>query len=99
MALCSEAVQGGAEGVCGEVPLPQSRSKLSDAGCRVLADALQNIDEVGVRVDAMQPAGDDERLDDTAERRPAEVPIFAPHRDDSEGTLEVVRVERYIGIG
>src|SRR6185437_6953406 len=89
--------------VCGEVPLPQSRSKLSDAGCRVLADALQDVDEVGVHVDAMQPAGDDERLDDAnmlgAELRPAEVPIFTPHRYDSQGALKVVRVQRDIGVG
>ena len=30
----------------------------------MLADLLQHIDQVGVRIDAMQPAGDDQALDD-----------------------------------
>jgi len=30
----------------------------------MLADALQNIDEVGVRIDAVQSAGDDQALRD-----------------------------------
>jgi hypothetical protein len=68
-------------GVCCEVPLPQSRSKLRDARCRVLADALQNVREVGIHINAVKRACEDERLNDAnmlgAELRPAEAPIFA----------------------
>lgn len=88
---------------CRKVPLPQPRSKLSNQGCRVLADALQNVDEIGVHVYAVKAACDDERLNDAdvlgAELGPAEVPVLAPHWDHSQCTLEVVRVERHIGVG
>lgn len=80
--LCCEIVQGGPQRVCGEGLLPQPRGQLGDAGYRVLCDALQDIDEVGIHVDAVQAASDDERLDDAdvlrAEFCPAEVPVFRP---------------------
>lgn len=40
-----------AQWVGDEVLLPQPRGEFGDARCGVLADTLQNIDEVGVRVD------------------------------------------------
>ena len=62
----------GAHGVGGEVLFPQTRRQFGDAAGRMLADPLQNIDEVGVRIDAVQPAGDDQTLDD-ADVRGAEL--------------------------
>ena len=47
----------------------------------MLAHSLQDVDEVGVDVDSVQAAGDDEGLDDAdlpgAEFGPAEVPVLA----------------------
>ena len=44
----------------------------------MLADPLQHIDEIGVRIDAVESAGDDQALDDAdvlgAELGPAEEP-------------------------
>ena len=69
----------------------------------MLADPLQDIDQVGVGIDAMQAAGDDQALDDAdvfgTELGPAEDPVLASHGDDSQGALQVVRVDRNIGIG
>jgi hypothetical protein len=40
----------GAHGVGGEVLFPQTRRQFGDAAGGMLADALQNVDEVGVRM-------------------------------------------------
>ena len=48
----------------GEVLFPQARGEFCDAAGGMHTDALQDIDEVGVGVDAVQPAGDDQTLDD-----------------------------------
>ena len=49
------------------------------------AYALQDIDQVGVDVNAMEPAGHDEALHDThvfgAQFSPTEIPIFPAHWD------------------
>ena len=62
--------------VGGEVLLPQERCQFSDPAGRLFADPLQRIDEVNVRIDAVQATGDDQTLDDTdvfgAEFGPAE---------------------------
>jgi hypothetical protein len=42
--------------------LPQPRRELGDASGRLYGDALQHIDEVGVRIDVVEPASDDEAL-------------------------------------
>ena len=71
-----EILNVGAQRVGGEVLFPQPRRELGDAAGRMLADPLQYIDEIGVRIDAVQSAGDDQTLDDAdvlgAEFGPAE---------------------------
>ena len=71
-------MQVGAQRVIGEVLLPQTWRELGDAGSGVLRDALKHIDEVGVGIDAMEAAGDDQALDDAdvagAELGPTEKP-------------------------
>ena len=57
-------MQVGAQRVIREVLFPQTRRELCDPGCGVLRDALEHIDEVGVRIDAVKAAGDDQALDD-----------------------------------
>ena len=61
---------------------PKAWGQLGDASSRVLADTLQDIDEVGVDVDLVQAAGDDQALYDSdvfgPELGPTEIPIFAP---------------------
>jgi len=50
--LCSE-VQIRAQWIRREVLLPQPRRKFSHPRSRMLTDSLQNVDEIGVRVDAV----------------------------------------------
>ena len=61
--------------------LPQPRRELCDIGGRVLADTLENVDQIVVRIDVVQPTGCDQALDDAdvlgAQLGPAEHPIFA----------------------
>ena len=61
--------------------LPQTRRQLSNFARRMNAEPLQHIDQVGIGVDAMQAARDDQTLHDAdvlgAELGPAEVPILA----------------------
>lgn len=45
--------------ILAEVLLPESRRGLGHATGWVLADALQDVDEIGVRINAVQPAGTD----------------------------------------
>lgn len=65
--------------------LPQPRRELCDIGGRVLADTLENVDQIVVRVDVVQPTGCDQALDDAdvlgAQLGPAEHPIFPTHRN------------------
>lgn len=68
----------------------------------MLADTLQDIDEISVRIDAVQSAGDDQTLRDAdllgAEFGPTEVPVFSPHRNRAQPALQVVRVDRHVRI-
>ena len=54
-------------------------------GGRMLTNALQHIDEIIVRIDVMQPTGDQQALHDAnvpgAEFGPTKQPVFATHRD------------------
>ena len=71
-------MQVGAKWVLGEVLLPQTWRELCDPGSGVQRDALEHINEIGVRIDAVQAAGDDQALDDAdvpgAELGPAKKP-------------------------
>jgi hypothetical protein len=68
----------------------------------MLADALQHVDEIGVRIDVMQSAGHQQTLHDAnmsgAEFGPGEQPIAASHGDDPQGTLQMIRIDRHIRI-
>ena len=65
--------------------LPQPGRELCDVGGRVLADALENVDEIIEWIDLVQPTGRDQALDDAnmlgAQLRPAEHPVFPTHRN------------------
>jgi hypothetical protein len=47
-----------------EVLLPQPGGELRDIGGRVLADALEDVDEIVVGIDVVQATGGDQALDD-----------------------------------
>ena len=57
---------------------PKARREFDYTTCGMFADPLQDIDEVGVRIDAMQAASHDQALDDAdvfgAELSPTEEP-------------------------
>jgi len=65
--------------------------------------ALQDVDQVGVGVDAVQAAGDEEGLDDAdvfgTELGSAKEPGFSAHRNDPQRALDMVSIDRNIGIG
>ena len=67
-----------------EVLLPQPWGELRDIGGRVLADALEHIDQIGIGVDVVQATGGDQALRDPhvfrADLGPAEEPVAAAHR-------------------
>ena len=67
----------------------------------MLADTLQYVDEVVVRIDVVEPTGRQQALHNAdmlgAQLGPAEQPVFF-HRDDPQGGLEVVRVDRYLWV-
>ena len=68
----------------------------------MLGDALQEVDEISVDVDSVQPPSYDQRLDDAkvlrGRLRPAVVRVLAPHWHDSQCPLEVVCVEGHVGV-
>ena len=56
-------------------------------GRRMLADTLQDVDEVVLRIDIVQPAGRQQALHNAdmfgAQLSPAEQPVLLSHRDDA----------------
>jgi hypothetical protein len=58
-------VQVGAQWIIREMLLPQPGHQFGDSRSGVLRDALQDINEIGIRIDAVQSAGDDQTLDDS----------------------------------
>lgn len=58
---------------------------MCDIGSGMLADALQYVDKIVVRIDFVQPTGRNQALDDTnvlgAELGPAEHPVFSTDRN------------------
>jgi hypothetical protein len=102
MVLCGGSSIG-AQRVGREVLLPQARREFGDAARGVFADPLQHIDQIGIRVDAVESASHDQTLDDAnvlcTEFGPAKVPGLSSHRDDAQRSLQVVRVDGYIRIG
>ena len=85
-----------------EALLPQARGEFCDAAGGMHADALQDIDEVGVGIDVVQATSDDERLDDAdmlgAELGPAEQPRLSAHGDHTQRALQMIGIDRHVGI-
>ena len=68
----------------------------------MLTNALQYIDEIIVRIDVMQPTGDQQALHDAnmlrAKFGPTRQPVFAAHRNHPQGALQMVGVDRHIRV-
>ena len=83
--------------------LPQPRREFGDASGRLYSDTLQHVDEVGVRIDVVQPESDDEALHDPdvlrAELGPTKIPVFPAERNGAQRALQVIRVEGHVRIG
>ena len=66
----------------GEALLPLTRGKFGHARGGMLADPLQHIDQIGIRIDVVQSVGDDQALHDTdvlgAQFGPATIPVLRP---------------------
>ena len=69
----------------------------------MLADALQDVDEVGVRIDVVKSAGGDQALHDAdlfgAKFGPAKQPVFSAHRYDAQRALQMIGVDGNLGVG
>ena len=95
-------VEIGAQRIGGESLFPATRRQGFDLTRRMQGDALQYVDQVGVGIDLVQPAGRQQALDDTdmpgTDLAPAKQPVLAPHRDDPQGSLQMIGVDRYIRI-
>lgn len=67
------------------------------------ADALQDIDQIGVGVDPVQATGDDQALHDAnvsgPEFGPAEHPVFPPHGDRAQRAFQMVGIDRHVRVG
>ncbi len=63
----------------------------------MLADTLQHVDEVVVRIDVVQPIGGQQAMDNAnvpgAQLGLAEQPVLVTHRDHSQRAFELVRVD------
>jgi hypothetical protein len=74
-------VDVGAQRVGGEVLFPEARRQEFHLAGGVLTDALQDIDEIVIGIDAMQAASHDEGVGDAhvvrAHLSPTEHPVFA----------------------
>ena len=95
-------MQARAQRVGGEQRLPPPGRQLGDACSGMLADPLQHVDEVRVRVDALQAASCDQALHDArvfgANFGPAEEPVFSACGYRAQGALDVVRVDGHLGV-
>ena len=73
-------IDRGPVGVCGEAFLPEPRRQRGDVAGRMTLDALKHVDQVGVRIDALQPARNEQALEDPdvlrPDLRPAEQPVL-----------------------
>ena len=83
--------------------LPQPRGQLRDTSSRVLPHALQNVDQVGVGIDTVQSASHEQALHNAyvfgAELGPAEESRPSSHWNGTQCALEVVGINRHIGVG
>ena len=96
-------MQVGTKRMVGEVLFPQARRQFGNASGGVLPDPLEHIDEISIRIDAVQSTRDDQTLDDAdvlgAEFSPTEKPGFSTHGNDTQRALDMVGVDRYVRIG
>lgn len=92
----------GAQRIGGEELLPAPGREQPDLGGRVLAHALEHIDQIVVGVDLVQAAGDDQALQHAdiagADLAPGEEPVFPAHRNGAQGALQVVGVDGHLRI-
>ena len=83
--------------VVGEQILPPSRRQLFDGIVWMNADALQDIDEVGVGVDAVESASRSEAMEDSeafgADLGSAKDPVLSPDGNGSDLAFQMVGVD------
>jgi len=68
----------------------------------MLPYALQDVDEVVVRVDVVKPAGDEQTLHDAnvlgSQLGPAEEPVASTHGNHAQCAFDMVRIDRHLRI-
>jgi hypothetical protein len=68
----------------------------------MLADSLEHVHKVVIRIDVVQPTGSEQALHNAdvlgALLGPAEQPVLFTHRDHPQGALEVVCVDSYLRV-
>ncbi len=85
-------MQGRAQRIAGEERFPHSRREFMHARRRVLAHALQHVDQTVIGIDVVQLARHQQALRNTdlpgAELGPAEHPVLFTHWDCAQRALQ-----------
>ncbi len=89
--------------IVAELFLPESQCKFKDVLVRLHADAVEDIDEVGVRVNTLKSTGHQQRLQYgdvfCTELGPTEEPVSPIHGNGSDRTFQVIGVDRQFAMG
>jgi len=98
----ADAVQIRAQGIVGEVLFPQARGELGYVFGGVCTNPLEHVYEVIVGIDALEPAGAQEALDDTqvlgSQFGPTKEPIFPAQRDGADLAFDGIRIYGHVRI-
>jgi hypothetical protein len=69
----------------------------------MLADALEDVDQVRVDVNAVEPTSHNQALHDAdlfgAQLGPTKIPILSAHWNNTQRALQMVGVQRHLGVG
>ena len=100
--LLTEAVEIGTQRVGGKVLFPQAWREEMDVEGRMGIEPLQHIDEVDVGINPLQATRGKEALHDPdiagAHFGPAEEPVFSADGNRANLPLQVIGIERHVGI-
>lgn len=95
-------IDQGSQWLIREPKLPESWRQVCYVSGRMLANALQHIDQISVRIDVVQLTGTDQALNDahmfSPQFSPTEHPVFLAHGNGPQGPFQVVSIWLYLRI-
>jgi hypothetical protein len=88
--------------IIGEAFFPEPRRERGNVAGGMIFHALQHVDQVGVRIDPLQPAGGQQTVEDPdvlgPDLGPAEQPILSSECNRANFAFQVIRVDRHVGV-